>query len=304
MTGCCARGGGSRGAADDAPEPVPRSRTAVPFRWRFIPAGSFRMGAEDGLGFPADREGPVRTVALPAFNISAYAVTNAQFADFVRDTAYVTDAERHNWSFVFAGAVAPEIRARIARAPADTPWWLPVPRAYWAQPEGPGSSVLERARHPVVHVSWRDAQAYCRWAGVRLPSEAEWERAARGGIEGALYPWGDELTPGGQHRCNIWQGEFPTRNSAEDGFVGTAPVDAYEPNGFGLHNMAGNVWEWCEDAFDPDGDAAWRALRGGSYLCHASYCNRYRVAARTANSADTSAGNVGFRTVEEIGLTS
>ena len=141
--------------------------------------------------------------------------------------------------------------AQIGSRAADTPWWMPVPHAYWAQPEGPPSTVLDRLDHPVVHVSWNDAKAYCQWSGTRLPSEAEWEIAARGGLEQAIYPWGDELTPEGEHRCNIWQGQFPDHNAAEDGFAGTAPVHAFKPNGYGLHNMAGNVWEWCEDYFSP-----------------------------------------------------
>jgi formylglycine-generating enzyme required for sulfatase activity len=200
------------------------------------------------------------------------------------------------------------MRSRIRTAPADTPWWLPVPRAYWAQPEGPGSTVLGRLTHPVVHVSWNDAQAYCAWSGTRLPNEAEWERAARGGRDGSIYPWGDELTPAGEHLCNIWQGEFPDVNRAEDGFLGTAPVNAFRPNGFGLYNVAGNVWEWCADDFSPayhrlssDIDPLWikpgapKSMRGGSFLCHPSYCNRYRLAARSSNTADSSASNIGFR---------
>jgi formylglycine-generating enzyme required for sulfatase activity len=150
-----------------------------------------------------------------------------------------------------------------------------------------------------VHVSWHDAAAFCAWAGTRLPTEAEWEYAARGGLEQARYPWGDELTPGGRHRCNIWQGRFPDVNTEDDGYLGTAPVTRYAPNGYGLHNMAGNVWEWTADRFSPGGDQEPRAMRGGSYLCHASYCNRYRVAARTANTPDSSAGNVGFRIVAD-----
>lgn len=275
------------------------------------------MGSDGPEGFSADGEGPARLVRVSPFAVSAYAVTNAQFGDFVRETGFITDAERLNWSFVFAGSLPEEVRRRIRRAPADTPWWLPVPRAYWAQPEGPGSTILDRLDHPVVHVSWHDAQAFCRWAGARLPSEAEWEYAARGGLEGALYPWGNELTPGGEHRCNIWQGRFPTLNTAEDGYAGTAPVHAFPPNGFGLFNMAGNVWEWCEDAFvrdirDATGattpemrcdtpetrrDNSIKSQRGGSFLCHSSYCNRYRVAARSSNDASSTASNVGFRVV-------
>ncbi len=268
------------------------------------------MGSDGPDGFPADGEGPSRLVQVSPFAISAYAVTNAQFGAFVRETGYVTEAERLNWSFVFTASAPPEVRARIARAAAGTPWWLPVPRAYWAQPEGPGSTVLDRLDHPVVHVSWNDAAAFCRWSGTRLPTEAEWEYAARGGLEGALYPWGEELTPGGEHRCNIWQGAFPTINTAADGYESTAPVHAFSPNGFGLFNVVGNVWEWCEDSFAPDyhritseldplctAAGVARTLRGGSFLCHHSYCNRYRAAARSSNTPDSSAGNIGFRAV-------
>jgi formylglycine-generating enzyme required for sulfatase activity len=222
-------------------------------------------------------------------------VTVADFAAFVRATGHRTTAERVGWSFVFAGLLAGD--APPTRAIAGAPWWRQVFGADWAHPEGPGSGVAERQDHPVVHVSRDDADAYCAWAGVRLPTEAEWEYAARGGLEGARYPWGDDLHPGGEHRCNIWQGEFPSRNTAEDGWAGTCPVDAFAPNGFGLFNVAGNAWEWTADPFlpraeGPDGAAA---MRGGSHLCHVSYCERYRVAARTGSTPDSSSGNVGFR---------
>ncbi|MRH89923.1 SUMF1/EgtB/PvdO family nonheme iron enzyme [Nocardia sp. SYP-A9097] len=271
-----------------------------------LPGGEFRMGGADPDAVAGDGEGPVRTVRVGGFAISPYAVTNAEFAEFVTATGYRTDAERFGWSFVFAGRLAAGLRRETRRAP-HTPWWCAVPGAIWAAPEGPGSGIDARADHPVVHVSWRDAVAYCAWAGARLPTEAEWEYAARGGLDQARYPWGDELTPGGEFRCNIWQGRFPAQNTAADGYDGTAPVDAFAPNGFGLHNLAGNVWEWCADWWqtehtieprvDPAGPAAGttKVMRGGSYLCHDSHCNRYRVAARTHNTPDSTSGNTGFR---------
>ncbi|MBX6365640.1 MAG: formylglycine-generating enzyme family protein [Gemmatimonadetes bacterium] len=264
------------------------------------------MGSGDGSGFPADGEGPVREVRLRPFRIGRYAVSNARFAEFVAATGYCTDAERFGWSFVFVGFLPANFPP--TRAVAEAPWWRQVFGADWRHPEGPHSSIAERMDHAVVHTSWNDAQAYCRWAGVRLPTEAEWEYAARGGLVQKRFPWGDELRPGGRHMCNIWQGTFPTVNTGEDGYVGTAPVDAFEPNGYGLHNVAGNVWEWCNDWFsptwhrtgarvDPRGPATGsaRVIRGGSFLCHASYCDRYRVAARSSNTPDSSTGHTGFR---------
>lgn len=258
--------------------------------------GTFRMGAEDPDGFSADAEGPVREVTVPPFAIDPYCVTNEQFAEFVDATGYRTDAEWYGWTFVFAKFLPGELR-KAPRADG-APWWCAVREACWKFPEGPASTLEGRWNHPVVHVSWRDAVAYCTWAGLRLPTEMEWEYAARGGLDQARYPWGDELTPAGEHRCNIWQGRFPTRDTAEDGYSGTAPVDAFEPNGYEMYNMSGNVWEWCADWFASSQQA--RSMRGGSYLCHVSYCNRYRVAARTANTPDSSSGNLGFRCVTDV----
>lgn len=269
------------------------------------------MGTDYERGFPADGEGPVRSVVLSPFSIDIFPVTNEEFARFVNATGYRTDAERFGWSFVFWLQI-PEDRFEdlVEDSAAQTPWWCKVPDAFWSQPEGPGSHIRDRLRHPVVHVSWNDASAYAEWAGKRLLTEAQWEYAARGGLEQKLYPWGDELTPGGQHRCNIWQGRFPLEDTTEDGYRGTCPVDAFPPNGFGLYSVIGNVWEWCSDWFstefssdavphDPSGPANGiaRVMKGGSFLCHESYCNRYRVAARTSNTPDSSASNIGFRCI-------
>jgi formylglycine-generating enzyme required for sulfatase activity len=282
-----------------------------------IPGATFRMGDSHRDGYAADGEGPVHAVRMSPYLIDAKAVTNAQFATFVKATSHVTEAERDGVSAVFHLAVqaAP---ADVLQLATGVPWWLAVRGADWRHPAGPRSSIGDLQNHPVVHVSWRDAQAYCRWAGKRLPTEAEWEHAARGGLDRARYPWGDELTYGGRWRCNIWQGDFPRRNTLEDGYLTTAPATAFQPNGYGLHNTVGNVWEWCQDAFrpseyadragedpvvdpiaaepddTPDGLVS-RVMRGGSYLCHDSYCNRYRVAARSSNTAESSSGNIGFR---------
>jgi formylglycine-generating enzyme len=278
-----------------------------------LQGGEFLMGTEDQDGFPLDGEGPIRKVKISPFYMDKYAVTNEEFARFIEETNYKTDAEKFGWSFVFHLLLAKEDAAIYTRAPRNTPWWRVVEGAYWKKPEGPNSSIEDRWNHPVVHISWNDAMAYCKWAGKRLPTEAEWEYAARGGLEQNKYPWGNELNPNGKHMCNIWQGEFPTVNTIEDGYLGTAPVDSFEENGYGFYNMAGNVWEWCSDWFhptyhqkdslqDPKGppNGNTKSLRGGSYLCHDSYCNRYRVAARTSNTIDSSSGNLGFRCAADV----
>ncbi len=268
------------------------------------------MGTDDAEGFVGDGEGPRRVVRCADYAISPRAVSNAEFARFVEATGYRTEAERAGWSFVFAGMLSEADRKKFTRVVADIPWWRRVDGATWSAPEGPGSTVGHRLDHPVVHVSWNDAAAYCRWSHTRLPTEAEWEFAARGGLDGRRYAWGDELTPGGEHRCNIWQGRFPDHDTMDDGYAGTAPVDAFEPNGYGLYNVCGNVWEWCVDWFSPNYHLVTRAIdpvylvptgsramRGGSFLCHRSYCNRYRVAARSHNTPDSSTSHTGFRVV-------
>jgi formylglycine-generating enzyme required for sulfatase activity len=275
-----------------------------------LPGGRFLMGTEDPDGFAGDGEGPVREIDLAPFAIDETAVTNAQFARFVEATGHRTDAETFGWSFVFYKLLSDAMLATRPQLVVEAPWWCALPGACWNHPEGPQSDLSGRMDHPVVHVSWNDAIAYCRWAGKRLPTEAQWEYAARGGLEQKRFPWGDELRPDGEHRCNIWQGRFPDENTLEDGYLGTAPARSFKPNGFGLYNMAGNVWEWCEDWFsadfhltgprsDPAGPprGSGRVMRGGSFLCHHSYCNRYRVAARYQNTPDSSTSNTGFRCV-------
>lgn len=274
-----------------------------------VPAGTFVMGDSFGDRNPQDGEVPLHEVKLDSFLIDATTVTNEDFARFVSDTGYRTESETFGFSAVFQHALAAPEEDVLGRV-TGAPWWLGVRGADWAHPGGRYSSLHGLDDHPVVHVSWNDAEAYCYWAQRRLPTEAEWEYAARGGLAAARYPWGDDDVDAGGWRANIWQGDFPEHNTGEDGWLTTAPVRSFAPNGYGLWQAVGNVWEWCADWFDADyyslsprerprGPAAGRdkVLRGGSYLCHRSYCNRYRNAARSHNTPDSSTANTGFRTV-------
>ena len=275
-----------------------------------LEGGNFLMGTNSRIGYPNDGEGPERTITVSPFTIDRFAVTIDQYSEFVEETGYATDAERIGWSFVFAGLLPDDFED--TRGVQAAPWWRQVIGASWKSPEGPQSTTQDRRQHPVVHVSWNDSSAYAKWVGGRLPTEAEWEFAAHGGLDGSIFPWGNELEPEGQHLMNVWQGSFPESNLIDDGWYGTAPVGTYPLNPFGLGEMTGNVWEWCSDWFgtdhgdeckDPYGPASGegKVIKGGSYLCHASYCNRYRVAGRSSTTPDSSIGHLGFRTVRSDG---
>lgn len=278
-----------------------------------LDGGSFLMGFEGPEAWDSDGEGPVRKVTLDPFWLDAIAVTNTQFEVFVDATGYQTEAEHFGWSYVFVGqlSASKQRKLRETQTVQGLRWWYAIDGACWKKPEGPGSNIKKRMDHPVVGVSWHDAVAYAKWAGKRLPREAEWEFAARGPSEQSMYPWGSELEPGGKHRCNIWQGDFPRSNSGADGYQWTAPARSFRQMDWGFYNMVGNVWEWCADWFSPTWHAAEsdetrinptgpasgdnRVMKGGSFLCHDSYCNRYRLGARTANTPDSAATNLGFR---------
>jgi formylglycine-generating enzyme required for sulfatase activity len=287
-----------------------------------IEGRTFLMGSDEF--YPEER--PAHHVAVDGFRMDAHLVTAADFRRFVEATGYVTLAERPpdpaaypdvDPALLVPGSLV--FRRPPHRVPLDTPqrWWAYVPGAAWHRPGGPGSSLAGRDDHPVTHVAYEDAEAYARWAGAELPTEAEWELAARGGLEGARYVWGDEFAPGGRLMANTWQGEFPWENLVSDGYEGTSPTGAFPPNGYGLHDMAGNVWEWTSDIFRPHAAAARaccvprnprvegagqagipsRVLKGGSHLCAPNYCLRYRPAARSAQAADSSASHIGFRCI-------
>ncbi|MFL5134216.1 MAG: formylglycine-generating enzyme family protein [Microvirga sp.] len=298
----------------------------------FIPGGAFRMGSD--RHYP--EEAPVHRVAVDGFWIDRAPVTNAQFRRFVAATGHVTFAEIAPKAEEYPGALPHMLKAgSLVFSPPTHPvdladwsqWWTFGFGASWRKPYGPGSSIKGLDDHPVVHVAYRDADAYARWAGKALPTEAEWELAARGGLEGAEFAWGDELAPGGQRMANTWQGEFPHRNTSASAYKRTSSVESFPPNGFGLHDMIGNVWEWTTDWFaqkheadapksccipenprggreadsydpcQPQIQIPRKVIKGGSHLCAPSYCRRYRPAARHAQPVDTSTSHVGFRCI-------
>jgi len=253
----------------------------------------------------ADGESPMRRITLKPFGMATTTVTFQDFAAFVDATDYVTDAETYGWSFVFRGLLP----APTGVQPPGLPWWNTMNGATWRHPLGPNSHWQDTPDHPVVHVSWNDAQAYCAWIGGRMPTEAEWEHAARSGSDPKRYPWGnDEPSDKNASHCNIWQGDFPNHNTEADGYYGTAPAKSFPPNEVGIYNMAGNVWEWCQDAFKVRSVSSAakkrnaaaikeneKVTKGGSFLCHASSCWRYRIAARMGRQADNGTSNCGFR---------
>jgi len=303
-----------------------------------IPGGVFMMGADNDQ---ADKdEYPKHKVILDPFWIDQHEVTNDQFAKFIESTGYVTTAERKpDWEELKKqlppGTPKPDESLLVAASLVFTPpaqevdlndysqWWAWVPGASWKHPEGPDSDIDGKGNYPVIHVSWDDAMAYCKWAGKRLPTEAEWEYASRGGLNNKIYPWGDDHINKGKAKANTWEGNFPYKNTGFDTFKGIAPVKSFAPNGFGLYDMAGNVWEWCldkyrndyyqsinspdgikdpqgpADSFDPDEPyTPKRVSRGGSFMCNESYCSGYRVARRMKSSPDSGMSNLGFRCVK------
>ena len=282
----------------------------------WIPGGTFLMGSDEH--YP--EEAPTRSVTVDGFWMERHTVTNHEFDRFIRTTGYVTVAERTPDRAAYPGAKDEMLipASTVFRKPPHRVdlrnhynWWSYVPGADWRHPQGPGSSIKKRPDHPVVHVAWEDVEAYMTWAGRRLPTEAEWEFAARGGLDGATYAWGEEFTPAGRWMANTWQGEFPIENLNQDGFEGTAPVGSFPPNGYGLFDMIGNVWEWTSDSYDahpeisdgccmidsPQASIPRKVMKGGSHLCAPNYCRRYRPAARMPQPIDTSTSHLGFRSI-------
>lgn len=275
-----------------------------------IPGGGFMLGTDKTHNQNADAEGPARRVEVKPFELDATPVTNAQFRVFVRDTKYKTEAQDYGWSFVLSSLASAEVKAnKEVQSLPDAKQWLAVPGAWWRQPEGPDSGIKGREDHPVTHISLKDAMHYCKWAGKRLPQEMEWERAARGGVDGHEYPWGNEAMPGQQHMMNIWgKGKFPEENHKEDGWHGTAPVRAFPANAYGVYSVVGNVWEWTTTIHTPgkkdhkgSEEAPKFVLRGGSFVdsVDGSFNHKARVTTRMGNTPDSGSHNTGFRCAKD-----
>jgi sulfatase modifying factor 1 len=274
-----------------------------------IPGGRAFVGT-DRRELADDGEGPMRRVRVAPFLIGATSVTNAEFAAFVDATGHVSEAERWGWSFVFWSDVPASVGS--TEGVVGSEWWRRVDGASWREIRGPGTADAWHPDHPVVHMSWNDAAAYAAWVGGRLPGEVEWEHAARGGLGDVRFPWGDDEPDDERFfPCNIWQGRFPQHNSARDGHAGTAPAASFAPNGYGVYNMVGNVWEWTGEMFRIrslkkqvkerlQAMQGFRLAKGGSFLCHRSYCYRYRIAARSGISPDSTASHQGFRVVWDV----
>lgn len=303
---CCSP---TREGEAPAPPEAPRAQSGADHLDEsvLIPGGTAYLGTDHPI-LAIDGETPFRKTKLKPFRIGRGSVTNSQFTRFVEETGFVTEAERWGWSYVFQGQVPAKMG--LTQGVPGLDWWRRVDGANWREINGPGTADrVWHPDHPVVQVSWNDAVAYAKWAGGRLPTEAEWEHAARGGQLDARFPWGDAEPDDEAHfPCNIWQGRFPGQNTGADGYVTTAPAESYQPNGYGLYNVCGNVWEWTGDNFRLKSlkreakqrmaaQKGWKLLKGGSFLCHASYCYRYRIAARSSNAPDTSTTHQGFRVV-------
>jgi formylglycine-generating enzyme required for sulfatase activity len=319
--------GGAAPRINTAPAPDP-----APGGMAWIPGGTFWMGCE---GCEMPDAVPSHLVEVGGFWMDRTPVTNAEFERFAKATGYVTVAERKLDPADYPGVPADKLVPGSAvfqptsePVPLHNPlrWWKYTPGASWKQPEGPGTSLRGRADHPVVHLAFEDAQAYARWTGKRLPTEAEFEFAARGGLDRNLYSWGNEFRPGNKPVANTWQGRFPVRDEADDGYAGTSPVRAFPPNGYGLYDMGGNVWQWCADWYRPDyyaalasaggvaknprgpdtsddpqePGAAKRVIRGGSYLCTDQYCARYLVGSRGKSEVASGTSNLGVRLVRSF----
>jgi len=285
------------------------SKTDLGISFNDLEGGWFSMGSESKHVFPGDGEGPVRDIFVDSFTISTTSITIEQFNDFITDTGYKTEAEIFGWSFCFFDQLNNHEGKEFVK---EAPWWIKTEGAFWNLPDGQNSGLDFFFNHPVTHVSWNDANAFCKWSNTRLPTEAEWEYAARGGLKGKTYPWGEDLIVDGKTLCKIFEGEFPYENNSKSEFKHTVPSKYFEPNNFGIYNMVGNVWEWTEDWFsryhnleinvNPSGPEKGntKVIKGGSFLCHDSYCNRYRVSSRSGNSIDSSTSNMGFRVVKNI----